>query len=395
MKIVLTVCGLVLAGLLTMPVARAEGMPGTPTVLVPTTSVHTSQVKPVIAGVTQSGTQVDVYLDNQFYGHATVVEGHHGTAHWSYVPFLNLTHGWHTIQVKAQNASGGRSVVSQPTYLFVDLLVPSPTLLTPVVNADTVASKPWIVGLTTGGMTLDVWIDGELNGSMEVEGAKGETVSFKYQPFLPLTTGTHIVSVTAKDSYGGMSQAANSNFTVYSQIQRTVSSVTAVTEDTSSEDQQAPVVETAEPATEAEKAEEKPVETIQPVEPSTPAETITEEPVAPDELVAEPTAPTAEETATEEPTEEAADTAAPEEEKNSNVLSTVGWVLLALVAIGMITRGRGKKPEGDQLVKIDTTGSNPHVEVIRKPESAQTTTSTPATSSTPPTPPTPPTTPTI
>lgn len=377
-----------------MPAARAEGMPGTPTVLVPTTSAHTSQVKPVIAGVTQSGTQVDVYIDNQFYGHATVVEGYHGTAHWSYVPFLNLTHGWHTIQVKAQNASGGRSVVSQPTYLFVDLLVPSPTLLTPVVNADTVASKPWIVGLTTGGMTLDVWIDGELNGSVEAEGAKGETVSFKYQPFLPLTTGTHTVAVTAKDIYGGLSKATSSSFTVYAPTQRTVSSV-AIVEDTSTEEQQVPGVETAEPANPAEEVEEKPVEVTRPVEPTAPAETAPEEPAAPDGSVEEPTAPTTEETAPEEPAVESVDTAAPEEEKNSNVLSTVGWVLLALVAIGMITRGRGKKPEGDQLVKIDTTGSNPHVEVIRKPESAQTTTPNPSTSSTPPTPPVPPTTPTV
>lgn len=341
-----------------MPAARAEGMPGTPTVLVPTTSAHTSQVKPVIAGVTQSGTQVDVYIDDQFYGHATVVEGHNGTAHWSYVPFLNLTHGWHTIQVKAQNFSGGRSVVSQSTHLFVDLLVPSPTLFTPVVNADTVASKPWIVGLTTGGMTLDVWIDGELNGSVEAEGATGETISFKYQPFLPLSTGTHTVSVTAQDIYGGMSSTTSSSFKVQVATQRVVTAVgTPTTEAVPTEEPAAPVAETAEPET--------------PVAPVTP-----------------------EEVSAEEPTEKPTDTQAPEEEKNSNVLSTVGWVLLALVAIGMITRGRGKKTEGDQLVKIDTTGSNPHVEVIRKPESAPNAASTPATS-TPPAPPTPPNTPTV
>ncbi len=362
-----------------MPAARAEGMPGTPTVLVPTTSAHTSSVKPVIAGVTQHGTQVDVYIDNQFYGHASVVEGQYGTAHWSYVPFLNLTHGWHTIQVKAQNASGGRSVVSQPTYLFVDLLVPSPTLLTPVVNADTVASKPWIVGLTTGGMTLDVWIDGELNGSVEVEGAIGETASFKYKPFLPLSAGTHTVSVTAKDAFGGTSPASSSTFTVQATTQRVVTSVATTTDPVATEEPAAPVAETAEPA------EEKPAETIQPAEPVTPAapEVVQEEPATPQEA------------SVEEPTEEPADTAAPEEEKNSNVLSTVGWVLLALVAIGMITRGRGKKVEGDQLVKIDTTGSNPHVEVIRKPDATSNTTTSTLTPPAPPTPPTPPSNPSV
>jgi len=372
-----------------MPVARAEGMPGTPTVLVPTTSTHTSQVKPVIAGVTQTGTQVDVYIDNQFYGHATVVEGAPGTAHWSYVPFLNLTHGWHTIQVKAQNSSGGRSLVSQPTYLFVDLLVPSPTLLTPVVNVDTVASKPWIVGLTKGGMTLDVWIDGELNGSIEAEGAKGETVSFKYQPFLPLSTGTHTVSVIAKDSYGGISPKTSSSFSVQATTQRVVAAVATPTDAaTSTEEQPTPAAETAK------SAEKKSAKTTQPAEPSTPValETVTEAPITPEAASEEPAAPVVEEASSQD----ALDTAAPEEEKESNVLSTVGWVLLALVAIGMITRGRGKKTEGEQLVKIDTSESTPYVEVIRKSETVSS--ATPSTSSTPATPtvpPTPPNTPAV
>lgn len=354
-----------------MPAARAEGMPGTPTVLVPTTSAHTSQVKPVIAGVTHSGTQVDIYIDNQFNGHATVVEGHHGTAHWSYVPFLNLTHGWHTIQVKAQNSSGGRSVVSQPTYLFVDLLVPSPTLFTPVVNADTVASKPWIVGLATGGMTLDVWMDGELNGSVEVGGSRDEVVSFKYQPFLPLTAGKHSVSVVAHDASGGMSSPAQLSFSVQAATQVTarVSSVASAADGISTE-----------PSVETDTVVETAQNTTEPKPQAEPAEESLEVIPAPD-AYGDPAATDPADT------EEGQN----QDQNRSNTLTTVGWVLLALVAVGMITRGRGKKTEGEQLVKIDTSSSSPHVEVIRKAEPS--TPSEPI-SPTPPTTPTPPNTPT-
>lgn len=333
MKIVLTLCGVVLGGMLSMSVARAEVAPGAPTILVPTSQAHTSSVKPVIAGVTQTGTQVDVYIDQQFNGHATVQASSAATAAWTYTPFLNLNQGWHTVTVKAQNAAGGRSEVSAPAYIYIDLLVPQPTLLTPVVNAETTNLQPWIVGLSKGGMTLNVWIDGVLNGQVAVGGTRTETESFKYQPFLPLSVGTHVVSVVAVDPFGGRARPISLKFTV-----QTTSVVATSTSDTSSSLSTEPAVDASSAPTQ-----------------STDSQTSdTDAAVTPD--TENVNAVNGEASAT------------PESSKRENVLTTIGWVLLALVAIGMITRGRSKKPEvSDQLMKIDTSNSTPHVEVIRKP----------------------------
>lgn len=376
MKFVLTLCGVVLGGMLSMSVARAEVAPGAPTILAPMSQTHTSSVKPVIAGVTQTGTQVDVYIDQQFNGRASVLSASGATTGWSYTPFLNLSQGWHTVTVKAQNAAGARSEVSAPLYVYIDLLVPAPTLLTPVVNADTTNLQPWIVGLSKGGMTLEVWIDGVLNGQVEVGGTRSQTESFKYRPFLPLSIGTHLVRVVATDNFGGVAKSASVQFSVQA-IQPTALSTTSITTSVSptpvtpesTSDSSLPTdteteTETPPPAGEQPVAQPAPIESV--TSPDTNADTNAA--VNASTTVVDTTDTNSSNPVTETP---------PETSKRENVLTTIGWVLLALVAIGMIARGRAKPPADDQLVKIDTTDSTPHVEVIRKPEDNTPTTPAP------------------
>lgn len=374
MKFIFTFVGVVLSGLLWTTTAQAGGVPGAPTVLIPNSAAHSSLLKPVIAGVTNSNTQVDVYLDHQFNGRATVVPSSGATAAWSYTPFLNLEQGWHTIEVKAQDAHGGRSLVSAPVYLYIDLLVPQPTLLTPVVNAETSTRQPWIVGLSKGGMTLDVWIDGELNGSVLVTGTAEETKSFRYQPFLPLTLGSHSVSVVAGDAFGGRSAATSLDFSV--KPAEVVNSTTTVTDPVVAET--VTLTPTPDPAPTPAPTSAPTTPESAPTPPPTPDAVLTPAPVT-----APVTAPVVEPGNSEvnqTNAEATADSAAAT--PRNNTLTTIGWVLLALVAIGLITRGRAKpkSPEtGDQLMTIDTTDSTPHVEVIRKPEPPTTPPPPPAT----------------
>lgn len=359
MKIVLTLCGVVLGGMLSMSVARAEVAPGAPTILVPMSQAHTSSVKPVIAGVTQVGTQVDVYIDQQFNGRATVQASVTETAAtgWSYVPFLNLSQGWHTVTVKAQNAAGARSAVGSPVYIYIDLLVPAPTLLTPVVNADTRNTQPWIVGLSKGGMTLEVWIDGRLNGQVEVGGTRAQTQSFKYRPSLPLSVGAHAVRVLASDSFGGQAQPVTTQVTVLAEV---VTTSSLASTETTTTDEPAPESTSSLPA-QSEQPATQPAATVTTADPSIePTDESTDSQTSPSDTNAAVT--------TETNSTNTVNSEVPTSSKRENVLTTIGWVLLALVAIGMITRSRAKQPAtDDQLVKIDTSDSKPHVEVIRKP----------------------------
>lgn len=373
-KIVLILCGLVFGGWLSVSEAQAEVAPGAPTILVPTSSTHTSSVKPVLAGVTQAGTQVDIYIDQEFNGRASVQTTTGQTAYWTYTPFLNLSQGWHAVTAKAQNAVGSRSQVSTTTSFYVDLLVPSPTLLTPVVNAETTSQQPWIVGLSKGGMTLEVWIDGSLNGWAEVPGSRSDTQNFKYKPFLPLHFGQHTLHLIAEDSFGGRSQPVDMEFVVKSVVTKDP------TEDPSSlTTSDAPVTEPAPltPVTPSESVS-TPAEPV----PATVSESSNE--VAPEVVPA----PEDAETATKAVAGDEIPPASNETSQPRNVLTTIGWVLLALVAIGMISRGRGKSAgQAEELVKIDTTDSTPHVEVIRSQPKEAALSPKPSEPSVPPTPP--------
>lgn len=381
MKIILTFMGMVMSGLLSLSVAQAEELPGAPTLLVPPSRSHTSLTQPTLAGVTQSGTQVDIYIDNQFNGHAVVAEIVGPTASWTYVPFLHLSHGWHTVTAKAQDAAGRRSAVSQPQYIFVDLLVPAPTMFTPVVNTDTDYRHPWIIGLSIGGMQLDVYIDGVLNGRVLVDGSSDAVEHFRYRPFLALDTGTHQVMVVAHDANGGTSPASQLRFSV---VQPLAQSTEVATPSVAQTAVQADT-ETSPTAID---------EAIVSVEPE--AAPNQDSPAA--EPVVQPTQPEQESVESADISAASGDTDVlpednPSGEKRKNTLSTIGWVLLAIVAIAMITRGRVKKEVPDELVKIDTTTSLPHVEVIRG-SAEQTPAQNPPVPSTPPTTPlTPPTSP--
>lgn len=233
--------------------------PGTPTLLSPSEGWSTTEKKPLIKGLTQNNTQVAVYIDDVFNGRATVQNGTQTTASFAYTPFLDLTPGWHTVKVKAQDdRTGLESATTLVRSFYVDLPLPAPTLTTPVVNEDTTWSKPWITGLSKNDTVLHVYIDGVYNGKTRVVNDDSGTGHFAYQPFLNLTPGNHQVKVVAKDDNGKPSVASKTlEFNVY-QPQTVTTSVTsdeASTQDTENQNQDTENKNTEE-GTSAEESEE-------------------------------------------------------------------------------------------------------------------------------------------
>ena len=182
-----------------------------PTLVWPAVGDSTSQELPVITGLTENNTKVEVFIDGQLNGMATVKEDEKGTASFAYVPFLPLEPGNHTVAVTAVDEdSNAISLMSKETLFVVEEPYPAPTLFQPVVNNKTVSTKPFITGLAVNDSLVKIFIDGELNGQFKVENHESGVASFAYQPFLDLDPTTkHLVHTTAVSPQGKESVYSN------------------------------------------------------------------------------------------------------------------------------------------------------------------------------------------
>ena len=330
--------------------------PGTPTLLSPTQGWTTTEVKPLITGLTQDNTDVAVYIDGVYNGQATVADSGNGTASFTYRPFLNLSVGWHAVKVKAQESRNNLASAATVSHEFyVAPVNPQPTLLKPVVNKETTWKKPFIVGLAKNNTTIHVYIDGEYNGKTEVVNDPSGTANFAYKPFLKLKPGTHQVHVVSEDARGHKSVVSETlNFVVTNPKAQSASVQTtnikqadenSEAEETNTEEEK-PVEETIEEAVE-EAAEESAEEEVAVEE--APVEEVaeeTQEEATEEEGVEEATETESSEEATEEEDtkeaddEEEDDKEDEDSEKESNSTSTIGWGLLILIAAGLVYRNR-------------------------------------------------------
>lgn len=90
----------------------------------------------------------------------------------------------------------------------------TPTLVSPAHGAYTESQSPWITGLAPADTRVAVYIDNEFNGYAEVVATSDETLSFAYQPFLPLEHGEHTVKVRAENVEEGIRSKTTKAHTV-------------------------------------------------------------------------------------------------------------------------------------------------------------------------------------
>jgi hypothetical protein len=183
----------------------------TPTLVWPAVGDSSIYEKPVITGLTVNNTKVEVYIDGKLNGMAKVLDGNKGTASFSYVPFLSLKPGKHTVAISAVNKdSKAKSLMSKETSFIIEDPYPTPTLFQPVVNDKTVSTKPYIVGLAVNDSLIKVFIDKKLNGQFKVINDESGVANFAYQPFLDLDPNKpHLVYVTAVSPEGKESSFSN------------------------------------------------------------------------------------------------------------------------------------------------------------------------------------------
>ncbi|MEA3463744.1 MAG: hypothetical protein U9R14_01570 [Patescibacteria group bacterium] len=181
-----------------------------PTMIKPNKDTITGKVKPLIKGLTVSGSFVRIYIDGIYNGKTNIVTHKSGTANFAYQPFLNLSHGWHIVWAVAEDEVGRKSDKFSNVLNFkIEKSMPAPTLFTPVINNKTKYNRPFIVGLAKNNSLIRVFIDHKLDGQFQAVNHESGAADFAYLPFQPLTKGDHLVYTIATDSRDKESRWSN------------------------------------------------------------------------------------------------------------------------------------------------------------------------------------------
>ncbi|MFA5360185.1 MAG: hypothetical protein WC349_04485 [Patescibacteria group bacterium] len=180
-----------------------------PTLIAPNEKIITAKVKPLIIGLTKSGSFVKIFIDGIYNGKTEILNHQSGTANFAYEPFLNLSRGQHEVYAVAEDGLGKISQPSEIFYFNIEAPMPAPTMLKPVVNGNTTDNRPFIVGLAKNDSKIKVYIDKKFNGEFQVKNHQSGTANFAYKPIKPLARGSHLVYAVAVDQRGKESNWSN------------------------------------------------------------------------------------------------------------------------------------------------------------------------------------------
>ncbi|MEI6597084.1 MAG: hypothetical protein WCL13_02640 [bacterium] len=198
--------------ILSAPLGEAELMVNLlppPTLISPDETTITAKIRPLIIGLTESGSLVKIFIDDIYNGKTEILNNDSGTANFAYRPFLNLSRGWHKVYVIAEDSAGRVSRPSEVLSFNIELPMPAPTMLKPVVNKNTFDAEPFIVGLAKNDSKIKIYIDKKYNGEFKVTNHPSGTANFAYKPTQPLTRGNHLVYAVAVDKRGKQSEWSN------------------------------------------------------------------------------------------------------------------------------------------------------------------------------------------
>lgn len=160
-----------------------------------------------------------VYLDDVFIGSATAMPCGENIFSFRFTSKEKLTGGDHSFIVVAQDKTSlvlspptkdiEFTIESSPVLAPDELPMPAPTVLKPVVNSQTISSRPFIVGLAKNDSLIKIYIDEKYNGEFLVENHKSGTANFAYLPKEALSRGNHKISATAINKSGKASILSN------------------------------------------------------------------------------------------------------------------------------------------------------------------------------------------
>ncbi len=402
-KTLITLLGVVTVVVLGAQTAFAGTMPSAPVLLVPPATVSQESQQPVIAGVAPADTRVAIYINDVFNGYAEQVSEENGVQSFKYTPFLALAKGSvNAIGARAEDLDAGtRSMMSEYILVSIQGIAPQPIVVGTVVEELSTIERPWIVGLAGSGHEVDIYIDRVYVGTTVASEDVSGTGSFKFRPTTALTMGDHrIVAIATPDAR--VSKQSEPKFIV----QLEGSHETIVAEESTDDAPVAEITETG-PTEEAveETVEVTAAEVEEVVEETSAGEAMEE--VAedqPEEVVEEATEESSEESdeMSEDDFEEGDDNEAvadtesddedseesegsEDEEETSTARTVIGWALLIIAALILVTSFRRRRTaQGAEVTPGPSTGEsknddqltlhapkeNKNIEVVKKDDSS-------------------------
>jgi len=179
-----------------------------PTLIGPTLNDTIGKIKPLIFGLTKSGTFVHVYIDGIYNGKTEMLNNSSGVANFVYRPFLNLNIGKHQVLVVAEDENGQKSQKSDILEFIIEYPMPAPTMLTPLKNV--INQEPiFISGLAKNNSLIKVFVDHDLENKFLVKNHPSGVANFAYNSKKALKRGSHLVYATATDNRGKESVWSN------------------------------------------------------------------------------------------------------------------------------------------------------------------------------------------
>ncbi|MEU6134591.1 Ig-like domain-containing protein [Nocardioides sp. NPDC047086] len=175
--------------------------PEAPVITGPADGSTVSDTTPPITGTGEPGATVEVVIDGEVVGEATVNPD--GT--WTFTPSEPLADGEHTVTATQTDEAGNTSEVSEPVSFTVDASSDAPVITSPESGDSTNDDTPAIEGTGNPGDTITVIIDGEpvRETTVDPDGA------WTFTPTEPLEDGDHTITATATDPLGNTSGESN------------------------------------------------------------------------------------------------------------------------------------------------------------------------------------------
>jgi hypothetical protein len=133
-----------------------------PTLVSPADGAVIGSQRPLITGLTISGSNVYIYIDGNLARKIDNLTDSRGTADFAYQPLQPLAFGTHTVAVQAEDSYGRKSPLSASAEFRIEPPLPAPTVLNPVKSNGTVT----IVGLTKNDTRVRVFVDDKMVGEL-------------------------------------------------------------------------------------------------------------------------------------------------------------------------------------------------------------------------------------
>lgn len=178
----------------------AGSLPSTPTLTSPQSNQSYTSSDICVRGFTQTGTYVEVYINDKYDGQANVSQSETETSVFDYCKPFGLAPGYHSISVRAVNAANSQLKSDFASAGLKIVNYAAPILQKPEGQVTT--KKPAVEGLAPSGAVIEIFFDNLSYGTYQAGTHSSGTAGFSVVVDSDLNYDKHTVYVIATSPDG-------------------------------------------------------------------------------------------------------------------------------------------------------------------------------------------------